>query len=133
MRRGWDRLRGALRVSFCLLAVTAAEVAANIDHITGRITEVRAGGFQVDQNFNADPQSGYRRRYREIVLKPATVFEGSAPEDLRVGRTVDVIGLKVDQTRVQATRIIVYEGRRPVRMQPGRVVLPDGTVREPRQ
>jgi hypothetical protein len=106
------------------------ELNANIDHITGIITQVRGSGFQVDQNFDADPRSGYRRGYREITYNPETVFEESAAEDLRAGRTVDIIGLKVDRIAVQATRIIIYDGHKPVRMRPGRVLLPNGSLKE---
>ena len=36
-----------------------------------------------------------------------TEFEESAPEDLRIGRDVDIIGLVTGDTRVQASRITV--------------------------
>ena len=83
----------------------------------------------MDQNFNADPQSGYRRGKREITFTSKTRFEGSAREDLRVGRTVDILGIETAKSGVQATRVIVYEGNRPVRMPAGaRVTAADGSV-----
>jgi hypothetical protein len=103
---------------------------ANIIHVWGRITVVTKEGFEVDQNFNADPQSGYRRGKRQITLRSDTQFEESARQDLRAGRTVDIIGLKTTDLGVQATRVIVYEGNAPVRMPAGaRVIAPDGSVR----
>jgi hypothetical protein len=102
---------------------------ANITHVWGRITAVTEEGFVVDQNFNADPQSGYRRGKRQIILNWDTEFEESARQDLRVGRTVDIIGLKTSDLGVQATRVIVYEGNAPVRMPAGAVVTtPDGSI-----
>jgi hypothetical protein len=102
---------------------------ANITHVWGRISKVTDAGFEVDQNFNADPQSAYRRRYRQITFDSDTRFEESTPANLVVGRTVDVIGLKTTELEVVATRITVYEGRRPVGMRPNsRVTLPNGTI-----
>ncbi len=103
---------------------------ANIDHVSGIITQVSKNGFQVYQNFDADPHSGYRRQYRDIAYDLETAFEDSAAEDLRPGRTVDIIGLKLDKVRVQGTRITIYEGNRPVRMRDGKVFLPDGRIQE---
>jgi hypothetical protein len=102
---------------------------ANIGHIWGRISKLGTGEFEVDENYNADPHSAYRRGFRQIAFDSETEFEESAPEDLRIGRDVDIIGLKTNDTRVQASRITVYEGHAPVRMPAGaRVILPDGTV-----
>ncbi len=82
----------------------------------------------MDQNFNADPQSGYPRGKREIKLNSKTKFQDSAREDLRVGRTVDILGRETS-AGVQATRVIVYEGYSPVRMPAGaRVLAPNGSV-----
>jgi Domain of unknown function (DUF5666) len=103
---------------------------ANITHVWGRITVVTKDGFEVNQNFNADPQSGYRRGKRQITLSSGTKFEESARQDLRAGRMVDIIGLETTDPGVQATRVIVYEGNAPVRMPAGaRVIAPDGSVR----
>lgn len=102
---------------------------ANIDHIVGRVSKLRTGEFEVDENYNADPHSGYRRGLRQIEFDSNTEFELSAPEDLRIGRDVDIIGLKTNDTRVQASRITVYDGNAPVRMPAGRrIILPNGTV-----
>jgi hypothetical protein len=102
---------------------------ANITHVSGRISAVTQGGFEVDQNFNADPQSAYKRGRRTIAFTSDTEFVGSVPQDLQVGRTVEIVGLKTDST-VQATRVTVYEGNAPVRMPAGaRVIRTDGTVR----
>jgi len=105
---------------------------ANFTHVWGRISKVQSREFEVEQNFNADPASGYRRGLRPITFDSKTIFEESAPEDLRVGRTVDIIGLKTTDSRVQATRITVYNASlRPIRMQtPAKVRAPNGNVGE---
>ena len=107
------------------------DIYANIAHVWGRITAVTSAGFEVDQNFNADPQSAYRRGTRQIAVAPGTEFEASAREDLRIGRTVDIIGLKTSDSVVEATRVIVYDDHgSPVRMPAGgRVTLPNGEIR----
>jgi hypothetical protein len=87
---------------------------ANITHVWGRIIAVTKTGFEVDQNFNADPQSAYRRA-RQIAFNSDTQFEESVRPDLRVGRTVYVAGLETTDSSVQATRVIVYDGILPTR------------------
>ena len=105
---------------------------ANITHVWGRISAVTQGGIEVDQNFNADPQSGYRRGKRQITFNSDTEFEESVRQDLRIGRTVDIIGLETDSD-VQATRVTVYDRNAPVRMPAGaRTITPDGSVRIPK-
>ena len=103
---------------------------ANIAKVEGRITHVSGDGFQVDQNYSAPPESGYRRGLREILYTSGTQWEDSLAEDLKVGRDVFVIGLKLPSDTLEATRVIVYEGGRPVRMRkPSHIVLPNGAVR----
>lgn len=103
---------------------------ANMDHIAGRITRVGNGEFDVDQNYDADPHSAYRRQNRVVAFDGDTTFEESLPEDLKVGRDVDIIGLKIGGLHVQATRITIYEGHAPVRMpHPAKIIAPNGTVR----
>jgi|SRR5579862_430207 len=101
---------------------------ANLDKVEGRIQRVGRDGFQVDQNYSADPDSGYRRGLREIVYDSGTLWEDSLAEDLKVGRDVFVIGMKLPSGKLEATRVIVYEGRAPVRMKPSRIMLPNGTA-----
>jgi len=101
---------------------------ANIDEVEGRITRVGRDGFQVDENYSADPDSAYRRGLREIIYDSGTRWEGSQAEDLKVGRDVFVIGLKLPSGRLEATRVIVYEGHTPVRMKPSRIMLPNGAA-----
>lgn len=106
-----------LTLFLCLTATSTGQ--PRFEHIWGRITAIDKSGFEIDQNFNADPQSAYRRRKRLIVLNSSTAFRGSARGDLRVGRIVDIIGRERNDTSVQATRVIVYEGNAPVRMRSG--------------
>ena len=101
---------------------------ANIDKVEGRITSVRGTGFQVDENYRADPASAYRRGLREIVYDSGTTWEGSVAQDLKTARDVFVIGLKLP-TVLEATRVIVYEHGAPVRAKPSRIVMPNGVVR----
>ena len=119
-----------MRVLALFLFLTATAFAQpRLEHVWGRISAMTKSGFEVDQNFNADPQSGYRRGKRQITFNSKTKFEESAREDLRVGRTVDILGLETTSSGVQATRVIVYEGNRPVRIRAGvRVISPDGSV-----
>jgi hypothetical protein len=102
---------------------------ANIDKVEGRIRRVNRDGFQVDENYSADPDSGYRRGLREIIYDSGTQWEQSLPEDLKVGRDVFVIGLKLPSGKLEATRVIVYEGYTPVRMKPSRIRPPYGVAR----
>lgn len=113
-----------------LFAASApAQAPPSITHVWGRITAVAEGKIQIEQNFNADPQSAYRRGKLQISFNSKTMFEESARQNLRVGRTVDVIGRKATDAGVQATRIIVYEGNAPVRMPGGASVInTDGSV-----
>jgi len=102
---------------------------ANIDKVEGRITRIGRDGFQVDENYSADPDSGYRRGLREIIYDSGTRWESSLAEDLRIGRDVFVIGLKLPSGKLEATRVIVYEGHTLVRMKPSRIMLPNGAAR----
>jgi hypothetical protein len=101
---------------------------ANLDRVEGRITSVGHRRFQVDQNYSAPPDSAYRRGLREIVYDSGTAWEGSVAQDLKAGRDVFVIGLKLPTGVLEATRVVVYEHGAPVRMKPSRVILPNGVV-----
>jgi hypothetical protein len=98
-------------------------------HSSGVITKVTDTGFEVFTNWGADPQSGYKKENKIVEVDADTVFEESAREDLRSGRGVEVTGLDLRNGRVRATRVTVSEGNRPVRMRPGRVILPNGQIR----
>jgi hypothetical protein len=101
---------------------------ANIDKVEGRITHVARDGFQVDENHSALQESGYRRGLREIIYDSGTQWEDSLAEDLRVGRDVFVIGLKLPNGKLEATRVIVYDGQTPVRMKASRIIAPNGVA-----
>ena len=66
---------------------------ANVGKVEGWITHVGGNGFQVDENYNAPPESGYRRGLRQIVYDSGTQWAKSLPEDLKSGRDVFIIGL----------------------------------------
>jgi hypothetical protein len=131
-------MRVAVAVLLLAAAAAAQSSSAKVTHIWGRIESISKSGFSVVQNFDADPQSGYRRGNRRIILNSDTKFEDSARQDLRIGRTVDIIGLnaaglKAADSAVQATRVIVYEGNHPVRMPGGaRVIAPNGSIQTSR-
>jgi len=101
---------------------------ANIDKVEDRIMRVGRDGFQVDENYSASPESGYRRGLREITYDSGTQWEDSLPEDLRVGRDVFVVGLKLPTGKLEATRVIVYEGQTPVRMKASGIIAPNGVA-----
>ena len=46
----------------------------------------------------------------------ATLFDGSAMDDLRPGREVQMVGLDLRNGIVKATRVTVYEKKLPIRM-----------------
>ena len=101
---------------------------ANIDKVEGRIMRVGCDGFQVDENYSAPQESGYRRGLREIIYDSGTQWEDSLAEDLRVGRDVFVIGLKLPNGKLEAARVIIYEGQTPVRMKASRIIAPNGVA-----
>ena len=79
-------------------------------------------------NPNADSHSGYTRENKLIRFDSDTIFESSEKEDLKVGREVQTVGLDLRNGIVKATRVTIYEGKRPVRLGSGKVIRPDGTI-----
>jgi hypothetical protein len=72
------------------------DLSANIDKVEGRITVVGRSGFQVDENYRADPASAYRRGLREIVYDSGTTWEGSeAQENFPIAHLLVLILLPV--------------------------------------
>jgi hypothetical protein len=101
----------------------------NAVNFSGVITKTAEGKFEVFTNPNADPQSAYKKEIRIVEFDGDTTFESSAKEDLRPGREVQVVGVHLENGNVRAARITVYEGKRPVRMGNGKIVLPNGQLR----
>jgi hypothetical protein len=100
----------------------------NITNISAVITKVADTRFEVFTNPNADLQSAYKKENKTIDVDADTAFEGSAAEDLKPGRNVQVVGLVLGNGEIRATRVTVYEGNRPVRMRGDAVVIrPDGS------
>lgn len=110
-------------------ALVAEAVWLDIVNFSAVVTGVRASGFEVLTNPNADPQSAYKSEHKTVNLAGDTVFEASTRGDVRVGRTVQVVGLDLRNGTVRATRVTVYEGNRPVRLDSAPGVLPNGSVR----
>jgi hypothetical protein len=102
----------------------------NIVNFFGIVTKVESGGdsFEVFTNPNADPHSAYVQKTLTISVDADTIFEASAKDDLRLGRGVQMVGLDLKNGTIRATRLTVYEGKRPVRMGNGKVIAPDGTL-----
>jgi Domain of unknown function (DUF5666) len=124
------------RPTLILAAVLMVAVAlgqsspAGIVNFYGVITGVTNGEFQILTNPNADPQSAYKQERKTIDFDRATAFEGSAQDDLKVARGVQVVGLAQKDGKILATKIVVYEGNAPVRQRKDLpVVLPKGQTR----
>ena len=84
--------------------------------------------FGVFTNPNADPHSGYKKENKLIRFDADTMFESSEKDDLKVGREVQTVGLDLRTGIVKATRVTIYEGKRPVRMGKTKVIAPDGRI-----
>ncbi len=120
-----------LIVATLIVAVAAAQQApAGLVNYNGVITGVLGNEFHVFTNPNADPQSAYKKEYKTVDFDRATTFEGSAPEDLKLSRGVQVIGIEQKDGKILATKIVVYEGNSPVRARKDvPVILPNGQGR----
>lgn len=101
----------------------------NIVNVFAVITKAGDNEFEVFTNPNADPQSAYKKEDKFVTVDADTTFEASRREDLIQGRNVQVVGLNLKNGTIQATRVTVYEGNRPVRMGTTPVTLPNGQRR----
>jgi hypothetical protein len=103
----------------------------NIVNCFAVITRVHNNDFEVLTNPDADPQSAYVKETKIVQVDSDTLFNDSAKDDLKPGRNVQVIGLDLKNGMIRATRVTVYEGKRPVRMKSGTILAPDGkTIRQ---
>jgi len=109
--------------------LVATSLWLNIVNLFGVVTKTGDGQFEILTNPNADPQSAYKKEIRIVELDGDSTFDSSAKEDLKPGRGVQVVGLRLKNRNVRAAHITVYEGNRPVRMGNGKVVLPNGQLR----
>ncbi len=109
--------------------LVAQFVSFNITTLEGVTTKTADGEFEVLTNPNADPKSAYKKEIRIVELDGDTSFESSVKEDLKPGREVKVVGLRLKNGNVRAAHITVYEGDQPVQMGNGNVVLPNGQLR----
>jgi hypothetical protein len=94
----------------------------NIVNFFGVITKVDGDSFEMLTNPNADPHSAYVKRKLNVTVDADTLFDASAKEDLKLGREVQMVGLDLRNGAVRATRLTVYEGKRPVRMGSGKIM-----------
>jgi hypothetical protein len=109
-------------------ALVAEAIWINIVNFSGVITKVKGGTFEVFTNPNADPRSAYKKENRLVRFDADTIFESNEELDLKVGREVQTVGLDLKNGIVKATRVTIYEGKRPVRMRKGKVIATDGTT-----
>lgn len=108
--------------------LVAEAIWINIVNFFGVITKVKGDSFEVFTNPNADPESAYKKENKSVRFDAETSFESSAEEDLKVGREVQTVGLDLKNGIVKATRVTIYEGKRPVRLGKTKVIRPDGTI-----
>ncbi len=108
--------------------LVAEAIWINIVNFFGVITKVKGDIFEVFTNPNADPQSAYKKENKSVRFDDDTIFESSEKEDLKVGREVQTVGLDLKNGIVKATRVTIYEGKRPVRLRKAKVIRPDGTI-----
>jgi hypothetical protein len=104
--------------------LVAELIELNVVNFFGVLTKVDGNGtsFEMFTNPNADPQSGYEKKKLTVVVDADTIFDSSAQEDLKVGRDVQMVGVDLRNGTTRATRVVVYEGDRPVRMGNGKVM-----------
>ena len=98
----------------------------NIVNYFGVITKVNGDTFEMLTNPNAEPHSAYVKKKLKVLVDGDTIFDASVKEDLRPGRGVQMVGLDLKNGTVRATRLTVYEGKRPVRMGNGKVMPATG-------
>jgi len=89
----------------------ADEIWANIVSIHAVVSRVVGDRSEVVLN----PQAKKPETRTVVWTRDGTEFENSLPEDIRPGRSLFVIGLDLGDGVIQASRIVVYEGNRPVR------------------
>jgi len=94
----------------------------NIVNYFGVITKVQDDNFEMLTNPEADPDSAYVKDHKAVRVDSETLFNDSAKDDLRPGRYVQMVGLDLRNGTIRATRVTVYEGKRPVRMGNGKVM-----------
>ncbi len=100
----------------------------NIVNFFGVITKVNGDAFDVFTNPNADPQSAYKKEMKSVRFDEDTTFQSSDKSDLKVGREVQTVGVDLRNGIVKATRVTIYEGKRPVRLGKAKVIGTDGTM-----
>ncbi len=108
--------------------LVAEAIWINIVNFFGVIRRVNGNTFEVFTNPNADPHSGYTKANKLIRFDADTIWESSEKEDLKVDREVQTVGLDLRNGIVKATRVTIYEGKRPVRLGRAKVIGPDGTI-----
>ena len=108
--------------------LVAEAIWINIVNFFGVIKNVNGDTFEVFTNPNADPQSAYKMEKKSVRFNADTIFLSSEKSDLKVDREVQTIGLDLRNGIVKATRVTIYEGKRPVRLGRAKVIGPDGTI-----
>lgn len=106
--------------------LVAELIELNVVSFFGVITKAgeRGSSFEMFTNPNADPQSAYVKKYLKVLVDRDTAFDASAREDLKVGREVQLVGVDLRNGTTKATKVVVYEGGRPVRMPAAAKIVP---------
>jgi hypothetical protein len=85
----------------------ATAVWANIDRWGGTITKVLPGRIQIAIT---DDHSGPIGK-ATILFDSDTVFNEGTPKNFQVGNFLEVVGLKLGQNRMEASRVLHMLGR----------------------
>jgi hypothetical protein len=101
-----DEIDLSYRVSASGAAI-ATEVWANIDRWAGTITKVLAGQIRIAVT---DDDSGPISQ-ATIFFDKYSVFNEGTPKDFQVGNFLEVVGLKLSQNRMEASRVLHMLGR----------------------
>ncbi len=101
----------------------AVDIRANVASFFGLIQNTSAGGFQVHTRY------GF---VRNVQIGPDTLDSRNMPisaGEIRPGREALVVGLKLPDGTVQATKVLIYEDGRQVPFSPGTVIIDPQTGR----
>lgn len=95
----------------------------NIIHLSGTIARID-NPLQFEIQVSPSSTDKALKKPTIVTYNKETQFSDSDRGDLQIARSVDVIGLKLNQGHVQASKIIVYIGKRPARMPADAHILP---------
>lgn len=106
--------------------LVALSITANAGRVSGKLIKIDGDNLEVAANDNIERPSGYSQQIERVVIDRRTHFLNSEQGDLRVGRHIEVDGYRVSDSVLRAIKVIVYDGNRPVRAEPGNVMPTSG-------